>query len=268
MSTYEDIPESWSIGYKGHRERWITGQGIQAQATWIGPWSEREEFLNIIGGTEEDIEYPGGVIANRIVPLKYPRYEDVYAESVEMEPLGRPSADPTDLMTYSKCRVTVYFASRPWYAFGSEYPLVDLQASSGKLKVTRPGTAYVFPSDSKRLAGNVGIDVGVLNFTMTFHNLGSLALETYTVLTNRVNSATFFTPYGTFAAGYVQYLGFSNQQQMSIGNNYRYTISHAFQFKERPHNQIMRPDGTAFEAPQDGNGDGLYALADLNAIYN
>lgn len=267
MSTIDDLPETFNMSYKSHSESiGFLGAPLEAEIGWVGPWSARQEFFDAAGANEETINYPGGITATRIVTLQHPDWEMMYAEGGRVTPLGKPSMSGRN-MAYKMCRITVGFAARPFYNFGGDYPLVDLNSQSGADKVTRPGTAYAFPSDGLRLAQNVGVDVVSMDWNVTFHNVGVLDLATYTVLSGKVNSNTFYTPYGLILPGFVHYLGFSNQQTLSIGNNFRHSITHRFRWKSIEHNKIMRPDGTMFEAPETAGGDKLLSAADLNAIY-
>jgi hypothetical protein len=78
-----------------------------------------------------------------------------------------------------------------------------------------------------------------------------------------VNDATLFgKPLGT-----IMYAGLSTSGQRTVGGVTTWQLSHKIRYRKVPHNEIMRPDGTGFEAPEDDNGDPIYELADLSVLF-
>lgn len=277
MSTIDDIPSGWNVLHSPEpKERIVLGVGIEAEMSWVGPWEDRHDFLAAVAGYDETFSYPGGVSVTRRVPLKYPdeRYDDVYAYDCAMGAVGRsgPSAENRGI-TYALCKVTVYFRSQPFYVGAGDYPMVSLMASGGADIVTVPGTAYEFPSDSLRVDHNAGVLVPTVDYAMTFHNLPSLddRVSVWEGLTGRVNSDSFYTPFHPvtpYAAGYVQMLSFSTASSISFGNVQTHTATLQLRYRRVKHNEIMRPDGTAFEAPERvGSSDPLIPVATLMSLY-
>lgn len=273
MSTINDLPDGWVRLRDSTRWRWALGGGIEAEAAFWGPGNSYAEFLRVVGGMEQTITYPDGSGVTRIVPLKFPSnspdFEDVYAVDCELTGAGRPSEDANEQIVYEWARARVLFRTQPFYNFGGDYPLVSYSYTSGADFITRPGTAYVFPSDSLRLNQDVGVLVPFRDFQVTFHNLTSPNEELYESLTGRVNSATFRLPNGrSYDAGFIQYFGPAGQYQQTIGNQRNWTVSHRFKLRYIKHNEIMRPDGTAFEAPEDDTGANIIPEADLMQLYS
>jgi hypothetical protein len=268
LSTFDQLPASYCRMHQTVTER-VDEQGIYCSDRWVGPWESRADFLRIAMGQEETIEYPGSYSVTRIIPLKYPgadpMFDNVYAYDVQMEGIGRSSSSTSEGITFAKAIVTVQYRSWPFYfPGGGDYPLMTVTANASADVVTVPGTAYEFPSDSLRLDRNAGVLVPKVDFALTFHFLPSLNLSLYTSLCGFVNSTTF---YG-FSSGFVQYVGPASSSTLRVGGQYTHTVSHQFQYRRIKHNEIMRPDGTGFEAPERvGSSDNLLPTADLNALF-
>lgn len=273
MSTVADLPAGWTRVRESTRWRWGLGTGIEAEATFWGPGSTYADFLKAVGGLEETFTYPGsGDSVTRIVPLKFPSaspdFDDVYAVDCEIEGSGLPIEDGTEGIVYTWARARVLFRSQPFYALGEDYPLITYNFTGGADYVTRPGTAYRFPSDDLRLSQDAGVLVPFRDFSITFHNMREPDEALYDTLVGRVNSADFTLPNEqTYTAGYIHYLGPSGQYSRTIGNVESWTVTHRFKWRYIKHNEVMRPDGTAFEAPVDGNDDPIIPAADLMQLY-
>lgn len=275
MSTIADLPEGWTRVREPARVRWTRGGIIEAEAAWHGPWSSYAAFLKAVGGLEQTITYPSGQSVSRIVPLKYPSsspdFDDVYAVDCELTPVGLPSVHDAEEITYQWALARIYFTSQAAYNFGSDYPLVSYSFSAGADFITRPGTAYEFPSDSLRLNQDVGVLVPWRDFTLTFHGLRQPNEGLYDSLAGRVNSEDFYHPNGeVYGPGYIQYLGPSGQYNRTIGNVETWTVTHRLKLRYIKHNEVMRPDGSGFEAPILVGGtssDTIIPAADLMQLY-
>ena len=277
MSTIDDLPSGWKVLHNPQvTERITLGVGIECAMTWYGPWEDRHDFLDVVAGSDESFSYPGGVTVTRRVPLKYPdeRYDDVYAYDCEMRGEGRSGVSAEGRgITYALAFVTVYFRSQQFYVGAGDYPMISLMANGGADMVTVPGTAYEFPSDSLRVDHNAGVLVPTVDFAMTFHNLPSLddRVSVWEGLTGRVNSDSFYTPFRPvtpYDPGYVQMLSFSTASSISFGNVQTHTATLQLRYRRIKHNEIMRPDGTGFEAPERvGSSDYLLPTAVLMGIY-
>jgi hypothetical protein len=255
LSTWEQLPAGWCRMHDKTIER-ADENGVYCSDRWCGPWSTRNEFLRIARGQEETIEYPGGFNATRIIPLKYPGtdpiFDNVYARSVAIESEGASFADDDEAIGYTKAIATVDYQSWPFpFPGGGDYPLMTKNLSSSAEVITVPGTAYEFPSDSLRLDRNAGILIPITDFALTFHFVPTLNDALSTSLCGFVNSTTFLG----YAAGFVS-------------GQYTHTVTHGFRWRRIKHNELMRPDGTAFEAPERvGSSDNLLPTGDLNALF-
>lgn len=277
MSTIDDLPSGWYVKHEpAPNERITMGVGIECAMTWIGPWEERHDFKDAVAGMEEPFTYPGGVTVNRRVPLKYPdeRHEDVYAYDMTFEALGRSGPSTAGCgITYSLCAATVYFRSQAFYVGTGDYPMISVATRGNPDMVTVPGTAFEFPSDSLRVDHNAGVLVPTVDYAMTFHNLPNLTdrIATWEGLAGRVNSDDFYTPFHPvtpYSAGYIQFLDFSTASSLSFGNVQTHSATLQLRYRYVKHNEIMRPDGTGFEAPERvGSSEKLLPSAVLMGIY-
>lgn len=277
MSEITDLPSGWKVLHSPEvTERITLGVGIECAMTWFGPWEERHDFVDVVAGSDESFSYPGGVTVTRRVPLKYPdeRYEDVYAYDCDMQGMGRSGSSSRGI-TYALARVTVYFRSQSFYVGSGDFPMVSIMTGGGADMVTVPGTAFEFPSDSLRVDHNAGVLVPTVDYAMTFHSLPSLdtRIPVWESLAGRVNSDNFYTPFRPttpYSAGYVQFLNYSTASSVSFGNVQTHSATLQLRYRYIPHNEIMRPDGTAFEAPTlvgGGSTDYLIPEAVLMGIY-
>lgn len=259
MSTIADLPNGWTRIPQSTRVRWVRGGGLEAEATWYGPWSTYAAFLKAVGGLEQEIEYPGGGTVTRVVPLKFPSdspdFENCYAVDAELEGTGFPAEHPTEGITYTHARARVYFRSEAFYAFGEDRPMLTYSSSSGLDFITRPGTAYEMPSDDLRLNQDVGVPVAWRDFQITLYGLTESADDLYDALLGKLNSVDFEAPNGqTYPPGTVLYFGPATNYTRTIGNVKSWVVSHRLKYREVPHDEIMRPDGggpdpSGFEAP-------------------
>jgi len=273
MSTIEQLPSSARMLYEPARNVRVVEGATLARLAWSVPKADFATFMEIASGVDEVIVWPGGSITRR-VPLKYPGgsfFADMYAYDIDATGIGQPSYDTFEGIQYSLWKIVVSFKTFDFLAGVGDYPLVSLSTTSGSDKVTRPGTAYKFPSDNLRIDHAVGVRVGGLDLALTMHWLPPITqtvLTLWTGLTGRVNSVAFPTPWGTFAAGYVQFLGFDASETYKVGNQRLGQVTHKFKYREVPHNQIMRSDGGGFEAPVGvTSGDFLIETANLALLY-
>jgi hypothetical protein len=271
VATIADLPSGWTRLRDSTRWR-LAGGVIQAEATWWGPGETYAEFLKAVGGLTQSITYPGPIVVNRIVPLKFPSdsadFANVYAIDCDIEGAGLPRPSNTEEIVYEWARARVVFQSDVFWQFGGDFPLISYSFSGGADFTTRPGTAYRFPSDGLRLNQDVGVLVPWRDFQITQHMLTTVNESQFDSLTGRVNSVGFNHPNGiVYPAGTIQYLGPAGQFQRTIGNQVNWSVTHRFKLRYIKHNEIMRPDGSGFEAPEDDNGDQIIPSANLNLIY-
>lgn len=269
MSTVADLPEGWVRLHDQTRKRAVVGGGLEAEAAWVGPWATADAFLLAVAGLEEEIEYPGGVTVTRVVPLRFPsdspEFADVFALDVDIRGVGRSSSHPTEGITYTKGIARVLFRSQPWLNFGSDTPMMSRTGTTGVDIITRPGTAYKLESytPAKKLNQDVGVPVPWRDEQVTLYGLQSIPRDEYDPLVGKVNSVDFLG----FGPKYAQFLGYSDAETRTVGNISTYTITLRIKFRYLvKHTEIMRPDGTGFEAPVDDGGNEILPAADLNAL--
>jgi hypothetical protein len=214
-------------------------------------------FTSTVTGKSQTITI-NGVSVTRLIPLKHPYITSgCYADDVRVYP-APGSVASTDSGSYTisgepspgGISFTDYFCdvhfSTPAYPMESgDYPTVQTRLSGGQEMVTRPGSAYEFPSDGKRINHDVGVPVKVVEFGLTMNRLASLDKDTYCALAGCVNLTEFWgRPEGT-----VLYDGPNCEGEFMLGGLPSYTVTHNFKYRSIPWNQIMRPDGAGFEAP-------------------
>ena len=257
----EILTDGWSyeIGEKG-------GEG-SIRFLVSGP--QVQAFCDVLAGKPATAVTIGGTAATRMIPLRHPRDSTMYAYTSRIYPPegivaneGPPgSGFGIDFEWYF---ADVRFRVPTWSASGS-YPMVTYDEDAGMEMRTRPGTAYQFPSDGLRVLHDVGVPNGVVKFALTFEGLTSLDSALFRSLIGTVNSTTFFDcPPGT-----VLYEGCSSSGQYQIGGVPAFRARQMFSYSRIPHRQIMRPDGTAFEAPVQVGNTSKYLLdeSNLNALY-
>jgi hypothetical protein len=263
MSTIEQLPAGVEWLHEETEEE-LDDKGWSATARFWMPWAARMEFARVCGGLVEQFSI-AGVTFSRIVPLKYPFYDNCWASRVRLRGEGssRLAADGLSI-AYDHAIATVSFTP-PSFRFDGDRPTVSESAYTACEMVTRPGTAYKFPSDNAPLATNAGAPVATSDINLTFHQIPSLNWDLYASLSGYVNTTTF---YGR-AAGTMQYVGPSHQGQRTVGGVASWQVTHQFRFRAVPHNQLMRPDGAGFEAPVQVGDTSKYLLptADLNLLW-
>lgn len=264
MSTMADMPAGVEWLHDGTEEE-VDEEGTYARTSFYVPGDVKDAFKQVVGGLPTQFTI-GTTTYTRVVPLQYDGADNCYAVSLTMRGDGRSRAPEDDSLgiVYDYWIAQVRFATRP-YRFDGSYPAVTEQGDAGADMVTRPGTAYEFPSDSLVVPHNVGVLVPTIDFSLTFHQLPSLNTDGYAQYAGRVNSQVF---YGK-AIGTVQYVGPSWSGQKTVGNVTTWDVTHKFRFRWIEHNKIMRPDGTAFEAPTQVGDPTKYLLptADLNDLW-
>jgi hypothetical protein len=264
VSSVSDLPAGVEWLHEPEVEEEQAEAGSGAVVHFVMPWSVRESFRTVVGGLPEQFT-SNGVTYTRIVPLEYPGFTNCYAERMRIRGAGRsrlPSSGEMGI-EYDWAFATVWFSTPAW-SFGGDTPLISMSIETGAEMVTRPGTAYSFPSDNLPLLHNCGVRVPVKDIRMTFFQMPILDRPLYASLAGCVNSTAFMG----YSTGTVQYVGEAFDGEQTLGNVTTYTVTQRFRWRAVPHNMIMRPDGADFEAPEDGNGDTMLPEADLNDIFS
>lgn len=221
---------------------------------WVDSADLDQLFLTVGGLSKSLTIGPNSV--TRLIPLIHPYLDpswNCYADDIRIfTPEGAVAGvDGTGGgITFSDYFIDVHFSTPPYFLELGDYPCCEFDGEPGEDRVTRPGSAYIFPSDGMRLSQAVGVPVKTLDFGITTHRLPAYDLDLYESLIGAVNITTF---YG-YSAGCVQYVGPKNRGQEIIAGQPVWTVTHMFKFRQIPHNAIMRPDGKDFEAPIEDDG--------------
>lgn len=263
MSTFADLPSGVETLHEGTMVRY-DWTSTEAVARFYMPWGTRKAFQRVVAGLPQQFS-AGGTSYTRNVPLQFFDEDNCYAYDLEITGDG-PSSLPSNGygIQYTWAIATVKFRTPPWRIDGPT-PLCQRSAETSADMVTRPGTAYKFPSDSLLLPHPVAVRIATTEFTITFFQLTDYNDTLYESLAGKVNSATFLGK----SVGTVQYVGPTYQGTTYLGNTANATVTHRFRWRSVDHRIIMRPDGGGFEAPvqvSDGTTK-LLSAADLNLLW-
>lgn len=247
----------------------VTDQGTTGAIRFIVAGAFLQSFCNILAGIPATTVTIGGTTTTRMIPLQHPRDPLIYAYTSHIYKAPNSIATPGPAgsgwgIDFQWYLADVKFRTPKWSATG-DYPMMSYDEDAGMEMRTRPGTAYQFPSDGLRVLHDVGVPNGVVKFALTFEGLTSLNSALYRSLVGTVNSSTFFD----CPAGTVLYEGCSSGTRLQIGGVPSWRARQNFSYSRIPHRQIMRPDGTAFEAPVQVGNTSKYLLdeSNLNALY-
>lgn len=248
----------------------IGDKGVEATIRFWFSGADLQNFVNVVIGLPAITFTFYGSSISRLIPLAHPYQYNCYAYTARIYP-APDSVSGLD-GTGHGIDYTDWFADigfrTPQYSVDTASPnaFVTEQRSNGVEMTTRPGSAYKFLSDGKRINHDVGIPVITAEYSLTFHQLSSLDDTLYDSLVGCVNSATF---YGK-PAGTMLYLGASSSGEFTLAGAASFEVTHQFSYKSVPHNNIMRPDGAMFDTPvliSDGTTT-MLPSADLNALWD
>jgi hypothetical protein len=262
VSTFSDLPDDVLPQQEG-AEIEITDEGYAGKYDFVVDLADLDRFLEVVGGLDQTVTI-GGVTTTLKVPLEHDMFPECYAFRINGKGEGVARERAGGGVTFDWYRLSVWFRTPAWGLFG-DYPTITRRRETGMEMVTRPGTAYEFPSDNLRLTQQVGVPVTVSDIELVFHQVSVFDEDLYDSLAGCVNETTFYgKPPGT-----IQYVGPSTFGSRTLGGVETWEVAHTFRYRSIPHNEIMRPDGTAFEAPvQIGTVDGyLLPEGELNDLF-
>jgi len=258
--------EADSRGYYGNIRFWFSGADLFG-------------FTSTVTGKKQSVTI-NGVAQDRRIPLVHPYITNgnCYCDSVHVyPPEGAIAGWDGTAITFADYFADVHFATPTYQMEGGDMPTVLISLDNGVDRVTRPGSSYLFPSDNTRLNHDVGVSVHTIDFTVTNHKLDKLSEDLYDGLIGCVN----LTPFRNKPTGTVLYEGPRCQQQYVVGGSPMFDAGHSFKYRSIPHNQVMRPDGSNFEAPIESGGQAptlanqenltdpvyLYPVGELNQLW-
>lgn len=250
MSLMTDLPDSAVILADGCSESY-DDSGADCILRFEVAGADVATFLRVVAGLPETITY-GSYTATRLVPLKHPDVYNAYASGIRGYCPEGSIAYPTPNggIMWSHQWFDVRFTT-PTFAYDGDEPMITVERDTSTEMVSRPGTAYKFPSDGLVLKQPVGVPVLATDYLLRFHRLPNINDDLYDSLAGCVNATEFRgRPPGTWL-----YLGAQNSGQLTLGGQASYEVGHRLQYREVPWNQIMRPDGTGFEAPVQAGAD-------------
>lgn len=254
MSYEYQLPASSVRLYK--ETRWgIVKGAITAHATWKCAYADLVQWLTIANGTLENVF--NGV--QRFVPLRFPDATALLATNVDVKLTGYDYA----LNLYSTAVIDVDFSTPQFDMTGQNAFLTENMRFGGNM-ITLPGSSYHFPSDSSKVNQDVGRFVPEVELNITKQMVPGLDVTTILSLTGKVNNAPFLGG----AEGTVLFTGANSDRQTTATFVQSFQIQLSFMYRPVPWNQLCRPDGTGFEAVQDGGGNGIYQEADLTQLFN
>jgi hypothetical protein len=266
MSTFADLPPDVVPLHEG-AEFEVTAEGYAAKVDFLVYLGDLDAFLEVVGGLTQTVTI-GGVTTTRKIPLEHWRFPNCFAYRVGGRGDG-PSSEPTGGgIDHEWYKISVWFNTPAWN-LGGDYPVVTRRRESGLEMVTRPGSAYKFPSDNLILPQQVGVPVTVSDIILVFHQISTFDESLYDTLAGCVNETTFYNK----PAGTMQYVGPSTSGSRTLGGVETWEVAHHFRYRSIPHNMIMRPDGALvlgipFEAPVEvTGGDYLLPEAELNDLF-
>lgn len=212
-------------------------------------------FLDFIGGTTEAVTI-GGVVVQRIVPLRHPYLTNMVAQRVRAVGTGQP-LDGAPGSTDAK--VMVDFGVPP-YPFAGDTPYSVLRHRGDATAITRPGRAYAV--GGVFLNHDIATSLPGILFSFTLYQVPTLNIDLYTSLCGKVNDAVFLGR----AAGTVRFDSFEDEIATTIAFTQTQTVSLALAWRPRPWNEVLLPNGVWAEPVNVNDGSKLHAPADLSSL--
>lgn len=213
-------------------------------------------FLNFISGTTETFS-SGGIVYNRIVPLRHPYLTNMLLTRVRWDFTGPPlDAEPG----WTDAKVWCEFGVPP-YAITGDQPFYTIRTRFGAAYETVPDSAFQF-SDGSKLSSDSGLFIPEIGFTVTTYLDPIAVSDTVAAMTGTVNSAIFLGR----AIGTIRFDGVETEFTRNASLQSTYVKTFSLNFRPRPWNEVLRKDG-AWDVPTSvATGLPKYASADHNLL--
>ena len=213
------------------------------------------DFLTFLGGTPETVTV-GGVVTERLVPLKHPYLTSMVAMRARAEKTGKGIAAPPG---WTDWKVHVDFALVP-YLFGGDTPYLTLRRRYGASAITQPGRAYAVGGTP--LNHDIAVVIPEILYSATKYNVPTLDDSVFKVLSGKVNAATFLG----FAAETVRFDGVEDEINTNIGMVTNRTVSLSLAWRPRSWNEILLPTGVWAAPINISDGSKMYATGDFSLL--
>jgi|GEM_PF-3846186 len=212
-------------------------------------------FLQFLGGAPETVTI-GGVVVERVVPLRHPYFTDMVAVAARWRRAGKPidvAPGATDW------KVTVDFALVP-YPFDGSTPHFTLRRRYGASAITLPGQAFAV--GGVKLNHDVARVIPEILYSATAYNVPTMDDSVYRTLAGKVNAGTFLGA----APGTVRFDGVEDEITTTIGLVHNRTVTLSLAFRPRSWNEILLPSGV-WAAPLNINdGIGIHETGNFNQL--
>lgn len=262
MSYVTDLPASAKITYAPKATFSGDESGWRAEMGWVCDYADRDAFLSIVAGTQENV----GNNITRIVPLRHPHYTNMLAYTVKAEDFGHdPNATVNKVnYPYTNTRITVGFKNWPFPIVGSQ-PFLTIRLRHGSEAITIPQAAYKFASTGQILQGvDAAVIVPTTVYTITLYqcpNLNDTLITT--IQANPVNSDICLG----IAPGYLRFDGADTEIVQTVTGMNTYTKTLSFTYRAAPWNQVLNSAGV-WEAPVTvSGGANMYGTSALSQLF-
>lgn len=246
----------WEIG--GDQGGWGGSMAFHVGAGVTGGGGSPDHiypFVTFVGGQVETVSI-GGVLVERIVPLRHPYLPWMVATRVRAVGTGQtlPGAPGS-----TDAKVMVDFEI-PLYGFGGDTPYSVLRHRGDATAITLPGRAYAV--SGVPLQHDVAISMPGILFSFTLYQVPTLNIDLYTSLCGKVNNATFLGR----DAGTVRFDTFEDEISTTIGGVQTKSVSLALAWRPRPWNQVLLPNGSWSEPLNVNDGSKIHTTADFSSL--
>jgi hypothetical protein len=269
---YTDLPSSSGPVYledEIQADIW-TGQQ-QARVQWYCSYAQKDLFAQKVFGNFETVSYSGGAMVRR-VPLQHPRYPALIARHLTQKMYSGfdvTAAAANAFDAYETVLNIVTFEIPP-YQMGGWNPYMAVSKSTSFNPITVPNQSLRYASDGYPVQQDMSYSVPLHMLSVMIHQMqvpsppGLVAAATAPL-----NSEVFYTPFGNYPVGTVQYL--SDDQHGQIFQGGLTTYSMAVKFKVRPGmrwDYRLREDGSGADRVVLPDGvTGFIPMSDLNLIF-
>lgn len=123
-------------------------------------------------------------------------------------------------------------------------------------------STYKYASDSSPSNVPIKIKTSVIVMDITFHRVPFMPTSLMMSAAGTVNNATFMSA----SAGQVLFKGPRTHRDINPDGSYIQSVQLVFHWRNKPWNQVFRPDTLAWDTLQDGSGNGPYLTSNLSSL--